>query len=183
MTTLWTIGLVWSLKASRQVLWKQHLEQVTSGFTSESGTRGHLGTCCCLWAASRDWASEVTDSRAHHTWPMGGQGWTLGANYQLQDGQVTFPPHAPAHPRSQAGQGIVAIHEDVDKGVQHPNKEGWGVKRWGWTRHTTHSRLTLWKAHSHHDDASKIHHIHPCAWTFHPGSAVEACQLLPSFSI
>lgn len=55
---------------------------------------------------------------------MGRQGRTLGANYHLQDGQVTLPPQVPAHPRSQAGQAIVAVHEDVDKGVQHPNKEG-----------------------------------------------------------
>lgn len=82
------------------------------------------GTWGCDALCGQRWSQRGDRQQGLSHLPHGGQGRAPGAHYQLQDGQVTLPPQVPAHPWSQAGQGVVAIHEDVDKGVEHPNKEG-----------------------------------------------------------
>ena len=55
-------------------------------------------------------------------------------NPSLQPGEVPLPPEVPLHARPQRGEEVVAVHEDVDGGVDDGGGHGGAAGLW-WNLH------------------------------------------------
>ena len=49
----------------------------------------------------------------------------MAAAYQLEIGQIAFPPEVLLKPRAERGDTVVGVHENVHEGVDHRPEERW----------------------------------------------------------